>query len=297
MPSDYRKFRDLILRMLDYDPDTRIRPLEALQHSFFRREGSGSISSPSHSQTFSHIDHGDIHQGAPAPMVPSQFHPIHMPVQTVAMTTADMSTGSQEPVQMVPTDSDVAPHSLASSTQHHAPVPHSPAVALFQSDSHMSSSLPARGCGYGQMDMSPMTNARVHPIPVSHHESLSQAAAGGSSNLGPTNSKGFLTYHPNGSIAQQTFYGSSSLFPESNDTPFSFQFNGSSQSTNPFQTSRSRVTHHHSHHHYPIEHWLGLLAAEVTALLWVGGVESKDTLADLAPPLVIEQTHNITRQW
>ena len=39
-PNDYRKFKDLILRMLDYDPDSRIKPFNALQHLFFRRENS-----------------------------------------------------------------------------------------------------------------------------------------------------------------------------------------------------------------------------------------------------------------
>lgn len=34
---DYLKFKDLILRMLDYDPKTRITPYYALQHSFFKR--------------------------------------------------------------------------------------------------------------------------------------------------------------------------------------------------------------------------------------------------------------------
>ena len=35
--SDYLKFKDLILRMLEYDPKTRITPYYALQHNFFRR--------------------------------------------------------------------------------------------------------------------------------------------------------------------------------------------------------------------------------------------------------------------
>ena len=39
-PNDYRKFKDLILRMLDYDPDPRIKPFSALQHPFFHRENS-----------------------------------------------------------------------------------------------------------------------------------------------------------------------------------------------------------------------------------------------------------------
>ncbi|GIY52247.1 hypothetical protein CDAR_245811 [Caerostris darwini] len=35
--SDYLKFKDLLIRMLDYDPKTRITPYHALQHSFFKR--------------------------------------------------------------------------------------------------------------------------------------------------------------------------------------------------------------------------------------------------------------------
>jgi hypothetical protein len=37
-PLDYYKFKDLIILMLDYNPDTRIKPLDALRHSFFKRE-------------------------------------------------------------------------------------------------------------------------------------------------------------------------------------------------------------------------------------------------------------------
>lgn len=35
--QDYLKFRELVLRMLDYDPKTRVTPFFALQHSFFKR--------------------------------------------------------------------------------------------------------------------------------------------------------------------------------------------------------------------------------------------------------------------
>ncbi|EDW66198.2 uncharacterized protein Dvir_GJ15681 [Drosophila virilis] len=35
--SDYLKFKDLILRMLDFDPKTRVTPYYALQHNFFKR--------------------------------------------------------------------------------------------------------------------------------------------------------------------------------------------------------------------------------------------------------------------
>lgn len=46
--SDYLKFKDLILRILDYDPQTRITPLYALQHNFFKRtmdEGTNTTTS------------------------------------------------------------------------------------------------------------------------------------------------------------------------------------------------------------------------------------------------------------
>ncbi|XP_050300387.1 serine/threonine-protein kinase minibrain isoform X2 [Anthonomus grandis grandis] len=45
--SDYLKFKDLITRMLDYDPKTRITPYYALQHGFFKRtsdEGTNTAS-------------------------------------------------------------------------------------------------------------------------------------------------------------------------------------------------------------------------------------------------------------
>ena len=35
--ADYLKFKDLVLRMLEYDQRMRITPLYALQHPFFRR--------------------------------------------------------------------------------------------------------------------------------------------------------------------------------------------------------------------------------------------------------------------
>ncbi|XP_022189863.1 serine/threonine-protein kinase minibrain [Nilaparvata lugens] len=36
-PQEYLKFKDLITRMLDYDPKTRITPFYALRHNFFKR--------------------------------------------------------------------------------------------------------------------------------------------------------------------------------------------------------------------------------------------------------------------
>ncbi|XP_022244991.1 serine/threonine-protein kinase minibrain-like isoform X2 [Limulus polyphemus] len=40
--SDYLKFRDMIIRMLDFDPKTRVVPYNCLQHSFFKRTSDES---------------------------------------------------------------------------------------------------------------------------------------------------------------------------------------------------------------------------------------------------------------
>lgn len=68
--SDYLKFKDLILRMLDYDPKTRTTPYYALQHNFFKRtsdEGTNTTSiansvstSPSVSSQQDQQSHGKI---------------------------------------------------------------------------------------------------------------------------------------------------------------------------------------------------------------------------------------------
>ena len=45
--QDYMKFKDLILRMLDYDPKSRISPYYALQHNFFKRTNEEGTSTGS----------------------------------------------------------------------------------------------------------------------------------------------------------------------------------------------------------------------------------------------------------
>lgn len=46
--ADYTKFKDLILKMLEFNPKTRIKPRCALQHSFFRRSATTADSSATH---------------------------------------------------------------------------------------------------------------------------------------------------------------------------------------------------------------------------------------------------------
>ncbi|KAG8193375.1 hypothetical protein JTE90_023002 [Oedothorax gibbosus] len=56
--SDYLKFKDLILRMLDYDPKTRITPYHALQHSFFKRTSDESTNTTHSASTSPAMEQG-----------------------------------------------------------------------------------------------------------------------------------------------------------------------------------------------------------------------------------------------
>ncbi|XP_076438310.1 dual specificity tyrosine-phosphorylation-regulated kinase 1B-like [Babylonia areolata] len=49
--ADYLKFKDLILRMLDYDPKTRISPYYALQHNFFKKTTDESTNTSNSTST------------------------------------------------------------------------------------------------------------------------------------------------------------------------------------------------------------------------------------------------------
>ena len=62
--QDYLRFKDLILRMLEFDPKTRITPYYALQHNFFKRTNdestitsAGNPSSAGLSSSPSAMDH------------------------------------------------------------------------------------------------------------------------------------------------------------------------------------------------------------------------------------------------
>ena len=68
--SDYLKFKDLILRMLDCDPKTRITPYYALQHNFFKRttdESTNTSNSTSTSPAMEQHNAATVSQGGPLP--------------------------------------------------------------------------------------------------------------------------------------------------------------------------------------------------------------------------------------
>ena len=49
--ADYLKFKDLIHRMLDFDPKTRITPYYALQHNFFKKTTDESTNTSNSTST------------------------------------------------------------------------------------------------------------------------------------------------------------------------------------------------------------------------------------------------------
>ncbi|XP_015518358.1 serine/threonine-protein kinase minibrain [Neodiprion pinetum] len=100
--SDYLKFKDLILRMLDYDPKTRITPYYALQHNFFKRtadEGTNTnIAATSSSNT------------SPAVVSLSQDHGL--------LTMSGQSSGTSSLMQMPSLPGGYQPMECESSPRH-----------------------------------------------------------------------------------------------------------------------------------------------------------------------------------
>ncbi|CAO1404976.1 unnamed protein product [Diamesa serratosioi] len=67
--SDYLKFKDLILRMLDFDPKTRVTPYYALQHNFFKRTSDEGTNTAAATNSISSV--------STSPSVSSQDQQIH----------------------------------------------------------------------------------------------------------------------------------------------------------------------------------------------------------------------------
>lgn len=64
--ADYLKFKDLILRMLEYDPKTRITPYYALQHNFFKKTSDESTNTSNYSYSTSTSPAMETGAGSPA---------------------------------------------------------------------------------------------------------------------------------------------------------------------------------------------------------------------------------------
>lgn len=69
--NDYLKFKDLILRMLDYDPKTRLTPYYALLHGFFRRTSDESTNTSNSATTSPAVE---MTSANPSPIPTNHIH-------------------------------------------------------------------------------------------------------------------------------------------------------------------------------------------------------------------------------
>ena len=207
--EDYRKFKSLILQMLDYDPETRVKPYKALQHPFFRRSMS--------SQT----------------RLPSAPHSLGIPY-------SPGSKGNDGNPVLLRSSSDIfGSPSHHHSTQHHTPrnLDHRPDDFLPPSHPHPITE-PAMGRTNIPMALPPSTSYTmdttvVNHTPLSppqdHMPPVMVASPGHPVNTPGTApfgvllpvetgsaaiSDGFYSY-PNG--IQQSFFGANRIFPEQPD--------------------------------------------------------------------------------
>lgn len=108
--SDYLKFKDLILRMLDYDPKTRITPYYALQHNFFKRTMDESTSTSTVSGNSLPVNSLNLNSssGLSHSYTDSNLHQtvnnrmlVDLSSQTVRHNSAEFESGHQRPQQQL----------------------------------------------------------------------------------------------------------------------------------------------------------------------------------------------------
>ena len=238
--------------MLDYDPETRIKPLEAIHHPFFRKDSSLH----QHSTIGMDISHGGS----------QPFYPPHIPTQTIGMTTA------QEPMiisqEIVSLDTNQAHNHLGQSSElisgRHIRIQqhNSPPTAVFPPSDPVRTTIPQTGS-----NPYPIPMDVGHPVPVCmpshlspHHSSISNSyspkfssskknsPSGAVSIIDPSANNPHSFHHSsrNGSLPQK-FYGTNALFNE-NDPQFSFSFTPPSH---PFQPHSHPQTYHNSNGNNP----------------------------------------------
>ncbi|GFR86326.1 dual specificity tyrosine-phosphorylation-regulated kinase 1A [Elysia marginata] len=84
--ADYLKFKDLILRMLEYDPKTRITPYYALQHNFFKKTSDESTNTSNYSYSTSTSPAMETGAGSPADISTLVFLYVCQHLQAKAVT-------------------------------------------------------------------------------------------------------------------------------------------------------------------------------------------------------------------
>ena len=263
-PPDYRKFKDLIFRMLDYDPETRIKPFDALQHSFFRRDSNASTSSvSSSSHTGSTISHRGVHEVALPPDSSSNGNtgsahshpsfPLH-----ASVTAADSLVG------------EINPHYHIANTQYGSKLYHGPQHSAVAQQSHQNFGdfvqpptvqeplmgrtniplpLPPGSLGHGGGPYPTLDGSSVTLTPLSPPQPAADGGAGGPGVV-PTLEIPYAHHHTGYSRSYQgipisadpstkaaaynsvysthngslPFYGTNQLFSDGSSEPFQFKF-------------------------------------------------------------------------
>ncbi len=271
-PSDYRKFKELILRMLDYDSETRIKPYDALQQNFFRRENSSSavVMPTTPTDTLAHRGQQEValpeslSNGLPdkSPLQPFRRHPIATHSDSIA---CEMSPQLHIPATHLHSELFPGPHLLAGKSfaeyPHVQPVIQDPLTGR----TNIPMPLPPGSMThpYPMLDGSSVTLTPLsppsHSAPDALHPPLEVPYAHHSSSYGPQHPyphtltvglppvvvpSGTKNYPyasgptHNGPVPTQTFFGTNHLFTESSSSePFHFKFAGSSAGahlSNPF---------------------------------------------------------------
>lgn len=275
-PPDYRKFKDLIFRMLDYDPDTRIKPFDALQHSFFKRDSNSSTSSlPSSNHSVSTAMHRPPHEMAlPTDSSKSSSghshasFPLHAPVGVT-----DSLVGEINPHYHIPTSQYSAelyhgqPHPpSAGQTTHQTFGDFGTVQEPLMGRTNIPMPLPPGSVAHGPyLDGSSVTLTPLSPpqsatdgvvptleIPYAHHHHPGGHHTGYSrSYQGESTSKVlYNSSYPthNGSLP---FYGTSQLFSEAPSEPFQFKFGSAGNSSAHISLVHSSGGMPHNPYHFP----------------------------------------------
>ncbi|KAJ8305101.1 hypothetical protein KUTeg_017346, partial [Tegillarca granosa] len=160
--ADYLKFKDLILRMLEFDPKTRITPYYALQHNFFKKTTDESTNTPNSASNSPAIEQ----QGVSSPTVNSstsgraRSDPTHQHHSHLHVHSHSAHQGQGQSSQFPNMECE----SPASTTSQ--PRPHHPTFSQQQSWSE--------GQGRGGTDSSNGSHSQSHRHHSSHHHSSSR---------------------------------------------------------------------------------------------------------------------------
>ena len=261
---DYKTFKDLILRMLDYDSDSRIKPFNALQHPFFRRENS---TPPSSTPTFptpavSTLSQRTAHEvalptsevasnGMGGVKAPSNHAHSYRPVVHHSDSIA-CDIGPQYHIQSSQYGSDMfgsSLHPLGSARPALQPQPvQDPLMGRTNIPMHLPPGSLSAHSHYSNMDSSSVTLTPLSPpqpapeglpptleVPYPHHSSsfprsyphppVSMATeAGPSLAPGKAYTAANLPFSSQNGSLPQSFFGTSRLFQDRSAEPFHFKF-------------------------------------------------------------------------